>query len=79
MTEREVALEQALGAVVAVARQLGISMTLVAKAKADLLQAPESEHAKQQALGAVREIELAAQGSGSSLPIVPLTEVKRQA
>lgn len=65
MTEREVALEQALGAVVAVARQLGISMTLLAKAKADLLlQAPESEPA-------VRELELAARGS-SSLPIVPL-------
>jgi hypothetical protein len=65
MTDRELALEQALGAVVAVARQLGISMTLLAKAKADLLlQAPESEPA-------VREIDLAAQGS-SSLPIIPL-------
>lgn len=80
MTEREVALEQALGAVVAVALQLGISMTLLAKAKADLLlQASESEPAKQQVLGAVREIELAAQGSGSSLPIVLLIDVKQHA
>lgn len=80
MTEREVALEQALGAVVAVALQLGISMTLLAKAKADLLlQASESEPAKQQVLGAVREIELAAQGSGSSLPIGPLIDVKQHA
>lgn len=64
MTEREAALEQALGAVVAVARQPGISMTLLAKAKTEILfQAPESEAAKQQALEAIREIELAAQGS----------------
>lgn len=80
MTEREVALEQALGAVVAVVLQLGISMTLLAKAKADLLlQASESEPAKQQVLGAVREIELAAKGLGSSLPIVPLIDVKQLA
>ncbi|EJQ7927796.1 hypothetical protein ACQW7T_006761 [Pseudomonas aeruginosa] len=80
MTEREAALEQALGAVVAVARQLGISMTLLAKAKTEILfQAPESEAAKQQALEAIREIELAAQGSGNDLPIVPTIDVKRQA
>jgi hypothetical protein len=55
-------------------------MTLLAKAKADLLlQESESEPAKQQVLGAVREIELAAQGSGSSLPIVPLIDVKQHA
>jgi hypothetical protein len=55
-------------------------MTLLAKAKADLLlQESESEPAKQQVLGAVREIELAAQGSGSSLPIGPLIDVKQHA
>lgn len=66
MTEREAALEQALGAVVAVARQLGISMTLLAKAKTEILfQAPESEAAKQQALEAIREIELSARAQAT--------------
>jgi hypothetical protein len=55
-------------------------MTLLAKAKTEILfQAPESEAAKQQALEAIREIELAAQGSGNDLPIVPTIDVKRQA
>lgn len=59
MTHREMALEQALGAVVAVACQLGINMTLLAKAKAELLsQVPSSELAKQLASEAIREIEL---------------------
>ena len=59
MTHREMALGQAIGAVVAVDCQLGISMTLLPKAKAELLsQAPSSELAKQLASEAIREIEL---------------------
>lgn len=61
MTDRESALEQALGAVVTVACQLGINMTLLDKAKAELLeQAGAGGEQGELVANAIHEIELAA-------------------
>lgn len=61
MTNREYALEQALGAVVTVACQLGINVTLLDKAKAELLeQADTSGRHSDLMADAIHEIELAA-------------------
>jgi hypothetical protein len=61
MTNREIALEQALGAVVTVAYQLGINVTLLDKAKAELLGQDDTEGSQGKLLAdAVHEIELAA-------------------
>lgn len=61
MTNREIALEQALGAVVTVACQLGINVTLLDKAKAELLDQARAGGKQSPVLAdAIQEIELAA-------------------
>lgn len=61
MTNRETALEQALGAVVTVACRLGINVTLLDKAKAELLeQAGADAPQGGQVTDAIQEIEQAA-------------------
>jgi hypothetical protein len=58
MTNRETALEQALGAVVTVACRLGINVTLLDKAKAELLeQAGANGTLVEQVADAILEIE----------------------
>lgn len=60
MKNRELALEMALGSVVLVASKLGIRMTLLAKAKAELLgQTLSCELVRQHVQEAIYEIELA--------------------
>lgn len=60
MTNREYALEQALGAVVTVACQLGINVTLLDKAKAELLEQSCAGDGQSALMAdAIHEIELA--------------------
>lgn len=61
MTNREIALERALEAVVTVACRLGINVTLLDKAKAELMrQAGAGSQEGELAVDAIHEIELTA-------------------
>ncbi|MGU2390825.1 hypothetical protein ACSEOD_03170 [Pseudomonas aeruginosa] len=68
MTDREVALEKALGAVVAAAVQLGIHRTLLGKAQIELFSRDLNPGLAGELIQeAINEIELAAQNSASDL------------